>query len=266
MKYGQRFFTASNPIINTKDRREKSLIAYGKSLLQRLLASKYQGQVTITGRPEINQGRPVYIPILNRIYYVETVEHELTFGNQFITTLSLSYGRKPWEYLPELMSFSAQDEVYMTDASLYQQLEVISSKQKQDIKNPNTAYNTEVNTTSNDGDSIVNQNYNALLNSVINPLQDLLQLKVQITSGISSRDFNPSSQHPIGQAADIGVANVNMRTLYDNIKQFVKDEQLVVDQCIYETNHVHISYRKDGSNRKEFLIKINESTYESDPI
>jgi len=136
MKYGQRFFTAANPIINTKDKRDKSLVAYAKSLLQRLLAGKYQGQVTLTGRPEINQGRPVYIPILNRVYYVESVDHDLTFGNQFITTLSLSYGRKPWEYVPEFMSFSAQDEVYMTDATLYQQMEVLTSGQKQDIKNP----------------------------------------------------------------------------------------------------------------------------------
>jgi hypothetical protein len=136
LKYGQRFFTASNPIINTKDKRDKSIIAYGKSLLQRLLAGKYQGQVTITGRPELEQGRPVYIPILNRVYYIESIDHDLTFGNQFTTTLSLSYGRKPWEYLPELMSFSAQDEVYMTDAALYQQLEILSSEQKQDDKNP----------------------------------------------------------------------------------------------------------------------------------
>jgi len=136
MKYGQRFFTASNPIINTKDRRDKALIAYGKSLLQRLLAGKYQGQVTITLRPELEQGRPVYIPILNRIYYVETVDHDITFGNQATTTLSLSYGRKPWEYLPELMTFSAEDEVYMTDATLYQGIEVLSGERKENVKNP----------------------------------------------------------------------------------------------------------------------------------
>jgi hypothetical protein len=136
MKYGQRFFTASNPVINTKDRRDKALVAYGKSLLQRLLAGKYQGQITLTLRSEIEQGRPIYVPILNRIYYIETVDHDITFGNQATTTLSLSYGRKPWEYLPELMTFSAQDEVYMTDASLYQYMEVNSGEDKKDVKNP----------------------------------------------------------------------------------------------------------------------------------
>ena len=136
MKYGQRFFTASNPVINTKNKRDKSLVAYAKSLLQRLLAGKYQGQITITGRPELEPGRPVFIPLINRIYYVETVDHQLTFGGQYSTTLSLSYGRKPWEYLPELMTFSSEDEVYMTDATLYQQMEVLNSEQSINDKNP----------------------------------------------------------------------------------------------------------------------------------
>lgn len=136
LKYGQRFFTASNPIINTKDRRDQSIIAYAKSLLQRLLAGKYQGQVTITGRPEINQGMPVYIPLVNRIYYAESIDHNFNFGGQFTTTLSLSYGRKPWEYLPELMSFSANDEVYMTDAALFRDYTILTSEDNKNIKNP----------------------------------------------------------------------------------------------------------------------------------
>lgn len=136
MKYGQRFFTASNPVINTKSKRDKSLVAYAKSLLQRLLAGKYQGQITITGRPELEPGRPVFIPLINRIYYVESVDHQLTFGGQYSTTLSLSYGRKPWEYLPELMTFSSEDEVYMTDATLYQQMEILNTEQSINDKNP----------------------------------------------------------------------------------------------------------------------------------
>jgi hypothetical protein len=53
------------------------------------------------------------------IYYVETVEHSFTFGNTFTTTLHLSYGRKPWEFLPELLTFSENDEIYLTDATVF---------------------------------------------------------------------------------------------------------------------------------------------------
>ena len=130
LRYGQRIFVSANPIINTKlpeplsaskVTEARSLIgnsikAYAKSLLQRILAEKYQGQITITGRPEIDPGRPIYVPMRNMIYYLETVDTSLDFGQSFQTTLHLSYGRKPWEYLPELITFSSDDEIYLTDA------------------------------------------------------------------------------------------------------------------------------------------------------
>jgi len=137
LKYGQRIFVGVNPIINTKsvnkpgttssdiflsDNREaaaNSVRIFAKSLLKRLLASKYQGQITIAGRPEIDPGRPIYIPARNMVYYVETVDHSIAFGNSFTTTLHLSYGRKPWELLPELLTFSDNDEIYLTDAKVF---------------------------------------------------------------------------------------------------------------------------------------------------
>ena len=137
LKYGQRIYVATNPIINTKltdvDVTSKSSIAngvvlasnsanvYAKSLLQRILAGKYQGQITLSGRVEMDPGRPVYIPMRNMVYFVETIDHSLTFGQEYQTTIHLSYGRKPWEYLPELLTFSSDDEIYMTDAYTFAQ-------------------------------------------------------------------------------------------------------------------------------------------------
>ena len=137
LKYGQRIFVGVNPIINTKsvnapgsvssdiflsDNREaaaNSVKIFAKALLKRLLASKYQGQITLVGRPEIDPGRPIYVPIRNMVYYVETVVHNLAFGSSYTTTLHLSYGRKPWELLPELLTFSDNDEIYLTDAKIF---------------------------------------------------------------------------------------------------------------------------------------------------
>ncbi|MCK9543216.1 MAG: hypothetical protein M0R03_14440 [Novosphingobium sp.] len=130
LKYGQRIYVASNPIVNINVARDtvisaaggrtrsRAMDVYAKALLKRLLAEKYQGQVTLAGRPELDPGRPVYIPMRNMIYYVETVDHTLSFGKTFQTTIHLSYGRKPWEFLPELITFSPNDEVYLTDAYL----------------------------------------------------------------------------------------------------------------------------------------------------
>ncbi len=136
LKYGQRIFVSSNPIVNTKMKAgynpnisledqpknmgepQLSLMVYAKSLLQRILASKYQGQITIGLRAEIDPGRPIYIPIRNMIYFVETVDHDVDFSGRATTTLHLSYGRKPWEMLPELLTYSSKDDVYMTDAHI----------------------------------------------------------------------------------------------------------------------------------------------------
>ena len=115
LKFGMRFIQVHNPLINTDD---KAIRLYAKSLLQRLLAGKYQGQITITGRPELEVGQPVFIPIRNMIYYVESIDHALTFGGRFETTLHLAYGRKPWDHLPELLTYAANDDVYSTDGHI----------------------------------------------------------------------------------------------------------------------------------------------------
>ncbi|MCK9428828.1 MAG: hypothetical protein M0R17_02305 [Candidatus Omnitrophica bacterium] len=125
LQYGQRIFTYSNPLINTKgtyvdntgkqanldmiEKNQKVLQMYAKNLLQKMMAENRTGQITITGRAELPPGYPIYIPIRNMIYYVESVDHSLSFGNRFETTLHLSYGRKPWENIPEILYLSSSD-------------------------------------------------------------------------------------------------------------------------------------------------------------
>jgi hypothetical protein len=93
-----------------------------------MLAGKYQGQVTLTGRPELEHGMPVYIPVRNMIYYVETIDHAFTMGSQFQTTLHLAYGHKPWEFLPEVLTFSANDEVFITDGHRFNEMNMTGAK------------------------------------------------------------------------------------------------------------------------------------------
>jgi hypothetical protein len=146
LKYGQRIFVCSNPIIKSDTGfglHSEDCDVYAKSLLQRLLAGKYQGQITLLGRPELEHNMPVYVPMRNMLYYVETVEHTLTFGGQFTTTLHLAYGHKPWELLPEILAFSKNDEVYLTDGNVnVMTTKKTSNEQKQESKpkytNPST--------------------------------------------------------------------------------------------------------------------------------
>jgi len=107
LKYGRRMITVSHPFVRTS----ADCYYYAQSLLFRVLAERNTGTVIIVGRPEIKMAMPVYIPSRNMIYYVNSIAHSFTFGESFNTTLGLTYGRKPWESLPELLSYVAHPAV-----------------------------------------------------------------------------------------------------------------------------------------------------------
>ena len=127
---------------------------------------------------------------------------------------------------------------------------------------------------------------------LLEPLRALLNIKyvgriinkktvksviLKITSGYRCEKLNSkvggkeNSQHKTGEASDIEVIFIftdgskqvlNYMALFADIKQFVTDSLLSVDQCIQEKSGnsvwVHISYSIMGAtkNRKQFL-KIN---------
>jgi len=103
LKYGRRMLTVSHPFVRTS----ADCYYYAQSLLFRMLAERRTGTITIVGRPEIRMAMPTYIPFRNMICYVHSITHNFTFGESFTTTLGLTYGRKPWERLPELLAYTA---------------------------------------------------------------------------------------------------------------------------------------------------------------
>ena len=107
LKYGRRMITLSHPFVRTSE----DCYYYAQSYLLRVLAERRTGSITIVGRPELRMAMPVYIPFKNMIYYVNSITHNFTYGETFTTTLGLTYGRKPWEPLPELLTYTAQSAV-----------------------------------------------------------------------------------------------------------------------------------------------------------
>ena len=102
----------------------------------------------------------------------------------------------------------------------------------------------------------------------------ITKVLIKITSGYRSEKLNAkiggvkNSQHQTGEAVDCEAVFVfkdgskqtlNYMALFADIKQFVSDGLLSVDQCIQEKNSsavwVHVSYSILGStkNRKQFL-------------
>ena len=102
----------------------------------------------------------------------------------------------------------------------------------------------------------------------------ILKVILKITSGYRSEKLNAkvggakNSQHLSGEAADIEAVFIftdgskqvlNYMALFADIRQFVTDDLLSVDQCIQEKSGqatwVHVSYSVLGAtrNRKQFL-------------
>lgn len=88
-------------------------------------------------------------------------------------------------------------------------------------------------------------NVKALCTHVLEPLRDLLDKPIIISSGYRPEAVNdlvggaPDSQHTKGQAADFHVDGI---ADYD-LAQFVAASGLPYDQCIYEFGRwVHVSY------------------------
>lgn len=96
-----------------------------------------------------------------------------------------------------------------------------------------------------------------LVDKVLDPLREIYGKPITVTSGYRSPEVNrsvngaTSSQHALGEAADISVGSKEEnKKLFDIIK-----EQLPFDQLIneYDYSWVHVSYRENRL-RKQILV------------
>ncbi len=62
-----------------------------------------QGSVTIAGNEYMQAGEVVFIESYNLLFYVETVSHRISYSGNFTTTLTLTYGHNPGEYIPTML-------------------------------------------------------------------------------------------------------------------------------------------------------------------
>ena len=100
-----------------------------------------------------------------------------------------------------------------------------------------------------------------LCERVLEPVRVHFDKPVIIDSGFRCPQLNssipnssPTSQHMIGEAADIIIPGIVLPDIFNFIK-----ENLDFDQIIYEGDWVHVSYRAIG-NRKQALEATFSST------
>ena len=100
-------------------------------------------------------------------------------------------------------------------------------------------------------------NARILCRNVLEPLRKHFDSPVIVTSGFRCEEVNkaiggsPSSQHMIGEAADIQVIG---HSAYEVADWLVEESNLEFDQVIYEFDSwVHVSYTRRYANRNQAL-------------
>ncbi|MFI3264124.1 MAG: D-Ala-D-Ala carboxypeptidase family metallohydrolase [Rikenellaceae bacterium] len=99
----------------------------------------------------------------------------------------------------------------------------------------------------------------ALVNNILDPAREALGRPIHVNSGFRGGALNKAvggattSQHTKGEAADIelgGKSTAENKELYDWIAANCEFDQLINE---YNFSWVHVSYKKDGGNRKQQL-------------
>lgn len=120
-----------------------------------------------------------------------------------------------------------------------------------EFTNSDTAKRLHINNAITDWD--VRDNIKALVENVLQPLRDAWGGPLFINSGYRCLELNkavggvPTSQHVLGQAADVGCSDPFA------LAKLAKRMNLKYDQMIVYPSFVHFSYKKEGENRGEVL-------------
>ena len=66
----------------------------GLDMLDRLNSRRHRGTVTIPMRPELRLGFPIYVAPKDQVWYIAGISHNISFGGQATTTVTLTGKRK----------------------------------------------------------------------------------------------------------------------------------------------------------------------------
>lgn len=73
---------------------------YASMILSRARRNILRGTLTIAGNEYMQPGEVVFLQDRGTLFYVSSVRHNFTYANGFTTTLDLTYGHAPGEYIP----------------------------------------------------------------------------------------------------------------------------------------------------------------------
>lgn len=107
------------------------------------------------------------------------------------------------------------------------------------------------------------ENIVALVENALDPARERLGMPIRVNSGYRCVKHNrkvggvAASQHLLGEAADVVPVNSEKGIVKSELERLVRiiKEQGTFDQLIVYGTFVHVSYKRIGRNRKQFIYK-----------
>ena len=102
------------------------------------------------------------------------------------------------------------------------------------------------------------ENIEALVRNVLDPVREKLGKPIQVNSGYRCKSHNEAvggvkgSQHLVGEAADIRHTDgTDITDIVEAIKENGRWDQMII-----YPGFVHVSWKRNGQNRKQVLRKV----------
>tara|TARA_Y100000816_G_C25830417_1_gene434286 strand:- start:36 stop:491 length:456 start_codon:yes stop_codon:yes gene_type:complete len=113
------------------------------------------------------------------------------------------------------------------------------------------------------------ENLKALCENILEPLREYYESRpIMVSSGFRSEKLSEAigsssrSQHCKGEAVDFEIPGFDNKQVASHIKNNFDFDQLIseyYEEGIADSGWIHVSFKRDGSNRKQSLIKDKES-------
>ena len=112
------------------------------------------------------------------------------------------------------------------------------------------------------------ENLKALCENILEPLRDYYESRpIMVSSGFRSEKLSEAigsssrSQHCKGEAVDFEIPGFDNKQVAAHFKNNFDFDQLIseyYEEGVADSGWIHVAYKRDGSNRKQSLIKDKE--------
>lgn len=186
---------------------------YAASLLSRARRNILRASLTIAGNEYMQPGEVVYIEDEDLLFYVESVSHDFTYGSSFTTSMELSYGHTPGEYIPTPLDVIGK-MLYKTTAPAGTSF--VNYRQS-NVFNESPLGAILVNTTAKGTNGILAGNYGEANHKIIN---NIMYWGSSITNQntIAGSNVAPSIELRVFYDSKQGNPDSNIVTQVDNLK------------------------------------------------